>query len=97
MEMKFLFIVAILCPAFGLIREVWERKLIITRKCVSGTNGFSATVIGTLAGISGLWQLNASYIYIVMYTFLIITAYIIICILVKKEEYPESERFTKEL
>lgn len=96
MAMKLFYILAVICPVFGLIRTVWERKLIITRKCVSGTDGFSTTMIGTIVGTAALWQMKGSYIYSILYVSSIIIAYILACILVKKEEYPEEERFTKE-
>lgn len=96
MAMKLFYILAVICPVFGLIRTVWERRLIITRKCVSGTDGFSTTMIGTIVRTAALWQMKGSYIYSIIYVSVIITMYILIGILVKKEEYPEEERFTKE-
>ncbi|MDE7310363.1 MAG: hypothetical protein K2N87_01895 [Eubacterium sp.] len=85
-----------LCPIFGLIRLFWERRLIVSRKTFTGTDGFSATVIGTLAGIAGLWQMTDNYIYAAVYVAAVIAAYILICVFVPKKEYPPEERFTKE-
>lgn len=96
METYIIFIVGIICTVFGIVRTVWERKLIISRKVVTGTNGFSATVVGGLAGAAGLWQVTESYLYAGIYLLLTAAAYIMVCIFVKKKEYPAEERFTKE-
>lgn len=96
MAMNLLYIFLMICPVFGLIRLVWERKLIISRKVVSGTDSFYTTTIGCIVGTGGLWELTGSYICAAAYLSVIIAAYIAICVLVKKKEYPEQERFTKE-
>lgn len=95
-ELNFVYYILIACPAFGLIRLFWERRLIMTRKAVTGTDGFSATVIGTLAGIAGLWQITDNYIYAAVYLAAVTAAYILICVFVPKKEYPPEKRFTKE-
>lgn len=96
MAANLLYIFFLICPIFGLIRLVWERKLIISRKVVTGTNGFSATVFGCIVGVGGLWQLTHNYILAAIYLLIMSAVYIAICFFVKKKEYPEEERFTKE-
>lgn len=96
MAMHLLYIFFLICPAFGLIRLVCERKLIISRKTVTGTDAFSTTMLGCILGADGSWQLAHNYILTAIYLLVIIAAYAAICFFVKKEEYPEKERFTKE-
>ena len=95
-EELLLYILAVILPVFGLVRLVWERKLEISRKVVSGTSAFYATVVGSIAGISVLWFLTGNVIYVTIYLTVIIVCYAVICAVVKKKEYPEEERFTKE-
>lgn len=97
MEVELLmYILAMILPVFGLVRLVWERRLEVSRKAVTGTNAFSSTVLGCIVGTGALWMLTGSYIYTAVYLALIIISYAVICVVVKKKEYPEEERFTKE-
>lgn len=89
---RLLYMFALILPAFGLARLVWERKLEVSRKAVTGTNAFSSTVLGGIVGTGALWKLTGSYIYAAI----IVVCYGVICVVVKKKEYPEEERFTKE-
>ena len=60
---RLLYMFAMILPAFGLVRLVWERKLEVSRKAVTGTNAFSSTVLGGIVGTGALWKLTGSYIY----------------------------------
>ncbi len=93
---RLLYMFAMILPAFGLVRLVWERKLEVSRKAVTGTNAFSSTVLGGIVGTGALWKLTGSYIYAAAYAAIIVVCYGVICVVVKKKEYPEEERFTKE-
>lgn len=96
MGVKLLCILGVICPVYGFIMTICERKLILTRKVVTGINSFTITVYCTIIGAMSLWQIKSNYIYTALYLLVIITVYILICIIVKKEEYPDGERFKKE-
>ena len=93
---RLLYMFAMILPVFGLARLVQERKLEVSRKAVTGTNAFSSTVLGGIVGTGALWKLTGSYIYAAVYAAIIVVCYGGICVVVKKKEYPEEERFTKE-
>ena len=56
---RLLYMFALILPAFGLARLVWERKLEVSRKAVTGTNAFSSTVLGGIVGTGALWKRQA--------------------------------------
>lgn len=95
-EEMLLYILAVILPVFGLVRLVWERKLKVSRKVVSGTSAFYSTLVGCMIGAIGLWTVTGNYICVAIYLTVIIVCYAVICAVVKKKEYPEEERFTKE-
>lgn len=90
------FILGLFISIFGLVLTVLERKLIVTRKAVVGQNAFSITVFGCVLGTGGTYMLTENYILAGVYALIVLIIYIIICRIVKKVEYPEKERFTKE-
>lgn len=81
---------------FGLVLTILERRLVVTRKPVAGSSGFSVTIFGGIVGAIGMWQVTDNYYYMGLYLLIVIIAYVIICALVKKKEYPEEEQFKKE-
>ena len=93
---RLLYMFAMILPAFGLVRLVWERKLEVSRKAVTGTNAFSSTVLGGIVGTGALWKLTGSYINAAVYAAVTVVCYGVFCAVLKKKEYPEEERFTKE-
>lgn len=90
------FILGLLISIFGLVLTVLERKLIVTRKAVVGQNAFSITVVGCILGTGGTYMLTENYILAGIYALIVLVIYKLICYKVKKVEYPEEERFTKE-
>jgi ABC-type methionine transport system permease subunit len=95
-ETNGLFILGLLFSIWGIVMTALERKLIFTRKAVTGINGFTVTVMGGIIGAGGLWVMTEKYYYPVIYSIALVAAYIIICCAVKMKEYPDEERFTKE-
>jgi ABC-type methionine transport system permease subunit len=91
-----LFILGLLFSIWGIVMTILERKLIFTRKAVTGINGLTVTVMGGIIGAGGLWVMTEKYSYAVIYAIALAVVYIIICCVVKKKEYPDEERFTKE-
>ena len=71
---RLLYMFAMILPAFGLARLVWERKLEVSRKAVTGTNAFSSTVLGGIVGTGALWKLTGSYIYAAVYAAIIVVS-----------------------
>jgi phosphotransferase system glucose/maltose/N-acetylglucosamine-specific IIC component len=90
------FIAGLLLSVWGIVMTILERRLIFTRKAVTGINGLTVTVMGGIFGAGGLWVLTEKYYAPIVYAVVLLVVYIIICCAVKKKEYPEDERFTKE-
>ncbi len=89
-------ILGIFCLVFSIVQTIYERKLIFSRKAVTGADGFSSAIISGIIGASGIQMLTNSYLYALLFLAGSIAAYVITCFLVQKIEYPPEGRFTKE-
>lgn len=81
---------------FGLVMTVLERKLIVSRKHVTGINGFTAMMVGACLTASSVYKTTDRILPAVCVLALFIVAYALICRFVEKKEYPSEELYTKE-
>ena len=88
---------------FGLVMTVLERKLIVSRKQVTGVAGINSVICGGIIGCMGLAQWNAmiygeetSLLPAFLFLAAAIAVYAVLCAVVKKADYPPEERYTKE-
>ena len=81
---------------FGLILTILERRLLVTRKPVAGTDGFAVTMYGCVAAALSIWVMTENLLYSGLAIAVGVVLYVIICFAVHKKEYPSSERFKKE-
>jgi hypothetical protein len=91
-----LFILGLLLSVWGIVMTILERRLIFTRKAVTGINGLTVTVFGGIIGAGGSWVISEKVLFPVIYAVVLLVAYILVCCVVKKKEYPDEEHFTKE-
>ena len=73
-----------------------ERKLIVSRKHVTGVSGFTSTMVGAVMIAGSLYAMTEKVIWFVLALAVIILAYATICYFVEKKEYNAEERYTKE-
>lgn len=81
---------------FGLVMTVLERRLIVSRKHVTGVNGFTAMMVGACLTASSVYITTDRILPAVCILALFIIAYALICRFVGMKEYPPEERYTKE-
>lgn len=81
---------------FGLVWTVLERKLIVSRKHVTGTNGFTYTIVGACVAATSVYMTTGRIAPAACILVAFIIAYALICHFVEKKEYSEKERYTKE-
>lgn len=81
---------------FGLVWTVLERKLIVSRKHVTGTNGFTYTMVGACVTAVSVYMTTDRIAPAACILVAFIIAYALICHFVEKKEYSEEERYTKE-
>lgn len=80
----------------GLILTILERKLIVSRKHVTGVNGFTAVMVGSCLTFASVYMTTGRIIPAACVFALFIIAYALICHFIEKKEYPPEERYTKE-
>ena len=88
--------IGIFVAVFGLIWTALERKLVVSRKHVTGVSGFTSSMVGAVMIAGSLYAMTEKVIWFVLALAVIILAYAAICGLVKKEEYLLEERYSKE-
>ena len=88
--------IGIFVAMFGLIWTVLERKLIVSRKHVTGVSGFTSTMVGAVMIAGSLYAMTEKVLYFVLGLAVVILAYATICHFVEKKEYSAEERYTKE-
>ena len=88
--------VSLFVGLFGLAWTMLERKLIVSRKHVTGTNGFTYTVVGACAAAVSVYVMKGSIVAAAMILAVFIAAYSLICRFIEKKEYPQEDRYTKE-
>ena len=88
--------IGIFVALFGLIWTVLERKLIVSRKHVTGVSGFTSTMVGAVMTAGSLYAMTEEILYFILALAVVILAYATICHFVEKKEYSADERYTKE-
>ena len=88
--------IGIFVALFGLIWTVLERKLIVSRKHVTGVSGFTSTMVGAVMIAGSLYAMTEKVMYFMLALAVVILAYATICHFVEKREYSAEERYTKE-
>ena len=88
--------ISLFVGCFGLVWTVLERKLIVSRKHVTGTNGFTYTVVGACATAVCVYMTTDRIVPAACLLAAFIIAYALICCFVKKKEYSREEKYTKE-
>ena len=73
-----------------------ERKLIVSRKHVTGVSGFTSTMVGAVMIAGSLYAMTEKVIWFALALAIIILAYATISHFVEKKEYNAEERYTKE-
>ena len=89
-------IIGSLITLFGLVWTILERKLIVSRKHVTGVSGFTSTMVGALICAGAAYYDTGSGLFFALTLIFIIVIYALICCTVKKKEYSPEERYTKE-
>ena len=88
--------IGIFVALFGFIWTVLERKLIVSRKHVTGVSGFTSSMVGAVMIAGSVYAMTEEILYFALSLAVIILAYATICHFVPKKEYPPEERYTKE-
>ena len=88
--------IGIFVAVFGLVWTVLERKLVVSRKHVTGVSGFTSSMVGAVMIAGSLYAMTEKVIWFVLALAVIILAYATICHFVEKKEYSAGERYTKE-
>lgn len=88
--------IGVLVTLFGLVWTVLERKLIVSRKHVTGVSGFTSSMCGAVMIAGAGYAMTEKFICFVLPLALVILAYSTICHFVPKKEYSPEERYTKE-
>ena len=88
--------IGIFVALFGLIWTVLERKLIVSRKHVTGVSGFTSSMVGAVMIAGSVYAMTEEIMYFVLALAIVILAYATICHFVPKKEYSPEERYTKE-
>ena len=88
--------IGIIVALFGLIWTVLERKLIVSRKHVTGVSGFTAAMVGAVMIAGSIYAMTENVLYFMLALAVVILAYATICHFVEKKEYSAEERFIKE-
>ena len=88
--------IGIFVALFGLIWTVLERKMIVSRKHVTGVSGFTSTMVGAVMIAGSLYAMTEKILYFILALAVVILAYATICHFVVKKEYSTEERYTKE-
>ena len=88
--------IGIIVALFGLIWTVLERKLIVSRKHVTGVSGFTSAMVGAVMIAGSIYAMTENVLYFMMSLAVVILAYATICHFVEKKEYSAEERFIKE-
>ena len=88
--------IGIFVALFGLIWTVLERKLIVSRKHVTGVSGFTSTMVGAVMIAGSLYAMTEKILHFILALAVVVLAYATICHFVVKKEYSTEERYTKE-
>ena len=88
--------IGIFVALFGLIWTVLERKLIVSRKHVTGVSGFTSTMVGAVMIAGSLYAMTETILHFIRALAVVVLAYATICHFVVKKEYSTEERYTKE-
>ena len=88
--------IGIFVALFGLIWTVLERKLIVSRKHVTGVSGFTSSMVGAVMIAGSFYAMTEEILYFILPLAVVILAYATICHFVEKKEYNDEERYTKE-
>ena len=88
--------IGLLVGIFGLVWTVLERRLIVSRKHVTGVSGFTSAMVGALLCAASAYVATDRIIYFIIVIAAFIAVYALICRFVEKKEYPPEERYTKE-
>ena len=88
--------IGIFVALFGLIWTVLERKLIVSRKHVTGVSGFTSTMVGAVMIAGSLYVITEKILHFILALAVVVLAYATICHFVVKKEYSTKERYTKE-
>ena len=89
-------LIGVFVTAFGLISTVLERKLIFSRKHVTGVSGFTSIMVGAVMVAGSAYAVTEKVIYFFLVLVIVIAAYWAVCHFVEKKEYPFEDRYTKE-
>lgn len=88
--------IGVFVALFGLIWTVLERKLIVSRKHVTGVSGFTSTMVGAVMIAGSFYAMTEEILYFILPLAVVILAYATICHFVEKKEYSAEERYKKE-
>lgn len=88
--------IGIFVALFGLIWTVLERKLIVSRKHVTGVSGFTSMMVGAVMIAGSLYAMTEKILSFILALAVVVLAYVAICYFVEKKEYSAEERYTKE-
>ena len=88
--------IGIIVALFGLTWTVLERKLIVSRKHVTGVSGFTSAMVGAVMIAGSIYAMTENVLYFMLALAVVILAYATICHFVEKKEYSAEERFIKE-
>ena len=79
--------IGIFVALFGLIWTVLERKLIVSRKHVTGVSGFTSTMVGAVMIAGSLYAMTEKVMYFMLALAVVILAHATICHFAEKKEY----------
>ena len=88
--------IGIFVALFGLIWTVLKRKLIVSRKHVTGVSGFTSMMVGAVMIAGSLYAMTEKILSFILALAVVVLAYVAICHFVEKKEYSAEERYTKE-